>query len=73
MSYQVAIASFGGDNATMAKSFIIAFEGPALTWYTRLPPLSIKSWKALRDKFSLNFQRYRPDIDALAELSIYRQ
>jgi hypothetical protein len=27
----------------MAKSFIIAFEGPALTWYTRLPPLSIDS------------------------------
>jgi hypothetical protein len=31
MSYQVAIASFGGDDATMAKSFIIALEGPALT------------------------------------------
>ena len=42
-SYQVAVASSGGDNATMAKSFIIALEGPALTWYTRLPPLSIDS------------------------------
>jgi hypothetical protein len=37
MSYQVAVASSGGDDATMAKSFIIALEGPALTWYTRLP------------------------------------
>ena len=36
MSYQVVVASSGGDNATMAKSFIIALEGPALTWYTRL-------------------------------------
>jgi hypothetical protein len=44
MSYQVAVASSGGDDATMAKSFIIALEGPALTWYTRLPPLSIDSW-----------------------------
>jgi hypothetical protein len=43
MSYQVAVASFGGEDATMAKSFIIALEGPALTWYTRLPPLSIDS------------------------------
>jgi hypothetical protein len=43
MSYQVAVASSGGDDATMAKSFIIALEGPALTWYTRLPPLSIDS------------------------------
>jgi hypothetical protein len=31
MSYQVAIASSGGDDTTMAKSFIIALEGPALT------------------------------------------
>jgi hypothetical protein len=43
MSYQVAVASSGGDDATMAKSFIIALEGLALTWYTRLPPLSIDS------------------------------
>jgi hypothetical protein len=55
MSYQVAVASPGGDDATMAKSFIIALEGPALTWYTKLPPLSIDSWRSLRDKFLLNF------------------
>jgi hypothetical protein len=73
MSYQVVVASSGGDDATMAKSFIIAFEGPALTWYTRLPPLSIDSWKGLRDKFLLNFQGYRPNTDALAELSLCKQ
>jgi hypothetical protein len=44
MSYQVTVASSGGDDATMAKSFIITLEGPALTWYTRLPPWSIDSW-----------------------------
>jgi hypothetical protein len=73
MSYQVVVASSGGDDATMAKSFIIALEGLALTWYTRLPPLSIDSWKGLRDKFLLNFQGYRPDTDALAELSLCKQ
>jgi hypothetical protein len=73
MSYQVAVASSGGDDATMAKSFIIALEGPTLTWYTRLPPLSIDSWRSLRDKFLLNFQEYRPDTDALAELSLCKQ
>jgi hypothetical protein len=73
MSYQVTVASSGGDDATMAKSFIIALEGPALTWYTRLPPLSIDSWRSLRDKFLLNFQGYRPDTDALAELSLCKQ
>jgi hypothetical protein len=73
MSYQVAVASSRGDDATMAKSFIIALEGSALTWYSRLPPLSIDSWKGLQDKFLLNFQGYRPDIDALAELSLCKQ
>jgi DNA-binding transcriptional MerR regulator len=43
MSYQVVVASSGGDDDIMAKSFIIALEGPTLTWYTRLPPLSIDS------------------------------
>jgi tRNA nucleotidyltransferase/poly(A) polymerase len=57
----------------MAKSFIIALEGPTLTWYTRLPPLSIESWKGLRDKFLLNFQGYISDTDALAELSVCKQ
>jgi hypothetical protein len=73
MSYQVAVASSGGDDPAMAKSFIIALEGPALTWYTRLPPLSIESWKGLRDKFLLNFQGYRPDTDTLVELSLCKQ
>jgi hypothetical protein len=65
MSYQIVVASSGGDDATMAKSFIIALEGPVLTWYTRLPPLSTDSWKTLCDKFLINFQGYRPDTDAL--------
>jgi hypothetical protein len=73
MSYQVAVASSGGDDATMAKSFILALEGIALTWYTRLPLLSIDSWKTLRDKFLLNLQGYRPNKDALTELSLCRQ
>jgi hypothetical protein len=73
MSYHVVVASFGGDDAIMAKSFIIALEGPVLTWYTRLPPLSIESWKGLHDKFLLNFQGYRPDTYALAELSLCKQ
>ena len=47
MSYQVAVALSGEDDTTMAKSFIITLEGPALTWYTWLPPLSIDSWKGL--------------------------
>src|SRR5699024_11195123 len=46
---------------------------PIFTWFTRLPLLSIDSWRSLRDKFLLNFQGYRPDTDALAELSLCKQ
>jgi hypothetical protein len=73
MSYHVAIPSSEGDDATMAKSFIIALEGPTLTWYSRLPLLSIDSWKTLLDKFLLNFQGYRPETNVLVELSLCRQ
>jgi hypothetical protein len=38
-----------------------------------LSPLSIDSWKGLRDKFLLSFQGYRPDTDALAKLSLCKQ
>jgi hypothetical protein len=69
MSYQVTVALSGGDDTTMAKSFIIALQGPALTRYTRFLPLSIDSWKGLRDKFLLNFQGYRPDTDALGAIN----
>lgn len=57
----------------MAKSFIIALEGSTLTWYSRLPLLSIDSWKTIHDTFLLNFQGCKPETDALVELSLYKQ
>lgn len=60
----------GGDDNAMAKSFIISLESLALTWYTILPSLSIDSWAPLQEKFLLNFQGYRPQTNALAELSL---
>jgi hypothetical protein len=57
----------------MVKSFIIALEVLALTWYIRLSPLSIESWKGLHNKFLFNFQGYRLDTNALVELSLCKQ
>jgi hypothetical protein len=51
MSYQVVVASSGDDDNAMVKSFIIALEGLALTWHTRLPPLTINSCKVLCKNF----------------------
>jgi hypothetical protein len=54
MSYETAIASSGGDDTTLAKSFIISLENVA-AWYVRLAPRSITSWALLKEKFLVNF------------------
>jgi hypothetical protein len=58
MSYEAAIASSGGDNTTLAKSFIISLENAVVNWYARLPPRSITSWAQLKEKFLVNFQDF---------------
>jgi hypothetical protein len=41
----VAIASTGGNDTFLAKSFVIAAEGDTLAWYSMLKPESIYSWE----------------------------
>jgi hypothetical protein len=36
MSYKAAIASSGGDEATLAKSYIISLEDVTANWYSKL-------------------------------------
>jgi hypothetical protein len=38
MSYEAAIASTGGDEATLTKYLIISLEDTAANWYSRLLP-----------------------------------
>jgi hypothetical protein len=44
MSYEATIASSGGDDTTLAKSFIISLKNAAANWYARLLSRSIASW-----------------------------
>jgi hypothetical protein len=55
MFYEAAIVSFGEDETTHAKLFIISLENTAANWYARLPPRSITSWAQLKEKFLVNF------------------
>jgi hypothetical protein len=55
MSYEAAIAPFGGDETTLTKLFILSLENAVANWYARLPPRSITSWAHLKQKFLVNF------------------
>jgi hypothetical protein len=51
MRYESAVNSARGDDVVLAKSFIIACEGPVLNWYSLLQPHSVCSWVDLKTKF----------------------
>jgi hypothetical protein len=44
MSYEATISSYGGNAAVMAKSFVMAVQNMAQTWYSSLRPGTIMSW-----------------------------
>jgi hypothetical protein len=62
MSYEAAVNSAGRDDVALAKSFIIACEGPILNWYSLLPPHSICSWVNLKTKFIQAFQIFHETV-----------
>jgi hypothetical protein len=66
MRYESPVNSAGGDDVALAKSFIIACEGPVLNWYSLLQPNSVCSWVDLKTKFMQAFQMFH---DTTAESS----
>jgi hypothetical protein len=63
MCYEAAIASVGGDEATLTKSLTISLEDAAANWYSKLPPRCIYSCQQLKGKFLLNFQGFQTELD----------
>jgi hypothetical protein len=66
MRYESTVNSAGGDDVALAKSFIIACEGPVLNWYSLLQPHLVCSWVDLKTKFMQAFQMFH---DTTAESS----
>jgi hypothetical protein len=62
MCYEVMIASSGGNDTTLAKSFIISLKGATGNWYARLQPRSITSSGYLKEKFLINFQGFQAEL-----------
>jgi hypothetical protein len=73
MCYEAAIASAGGDEATLAKLLIISLEDTSANWYSRLPPRCSYSWQQLKDKFLLNFQGFQAELNTEEYFLSYAQ
>jgi hypothetical protein len=59
MSYEATISSYGGNTTVMAKSFVMAVQNVAQTWYSSLRPGTITSWQKLKDMLVTSFQGFQ--------------
>jgi hypothetical protein len=59
MSYEATISSYEGNNAVMAKSFVMAVKSVAQTWYSSLRRGTITSWQKLKDILVTSFQGFQ--------------
>jgi hypothetical protein len=53
------ISSYGGNVVVMAKSFVMAVQSVAQTWYSSLWPGTIMSWQKLKDMLVTSFQVFQ--------------
>jgi hypothetical protein len=68
MRYESVVNSIRGDDVALAKSFMIACEGPVLNWYSLLQPHSVCSWVDLKTKFIQAFQIFHETTTQSSDL-----
>jgi methionyl-tRNA formyltransferase len=67
------VNSAGGYDVTLAKSFIIACEGPVLNCYSLLQPHSVCNWVDLKTKFMQAFQMFHDTTAMSSDLNNCKQ
>jgi hypothetical protein len=73
MSFEVAVASTGGNETVLAKSFVIIAKGDAVSWYSMLKPSTVYSWENLHDKILANFKGFTNESLTSTDLFQYKQ
>jgi hypothetical protein len=58
MRYESTVNSTGGDDVVLAKSFIIAYEGPVLNWYSRYSHTQFAAGSISRQSSFKNFRYF---------------
>ena len=69
MSFKAVVASVGGNDTVLAKSFVIVAEGDALAWYSMFRQSLVYSWEDLRDKIIANFKGFT--IESLTSMDLF--
>jgi len=71
--YITHVALYTSQDAAFCKAFPTTHKGPALEWFTTLPPYSIDSFDALSHMFSTHFAGSRPHQTTTISLLSIRQ
>jgi hypothetical protein len=53
--YLMQLGEASADEAFRVRYFPLSLTGPALTWFSYLPPQSISTWKDLEQKFHAHY------------------
>jgi hypothetical protein len=67
MCYEAAIASAGGNEATLAKSLIISLKDAAVNWYSRLPPRCIQVFQGFQAELDTEEDFYQRFLQLKAQ------
>ena len=71
--YITHVALYTSQDAVFSKAFPTTLKGPALEWFTTLPPYSIDSFDVLSHMFSTHFAGNRPHQTTKISLLSIRQ
>ncbi|XP_020235162.1 uncharacterized protein LOC109815003 [Cajanus cajan] len=73
-AFVTQVGLYTDDDAIMCKVFPTSLKGPALNWFTRLPPGSIDSFTSLSSRFVIQFATSRPhQLTSIALVSIRQE
>ncbi|XP_027906039.1 uncharacterized protein LOC114165669 [Vigna unguiculata] len=65
---------YTSDNAILCRVFPTSLKGPALNWFTRLPPNSINCFDTLATRFGIQFATSKPHhLTSLALVNIRQE
>ncbi|XP_020205722.1 uncharacterized protein LOC109790886 [Cajanus cajan] len=73
-AFVTQVGLYTDDDAVMCKVFPTSLKGPALNWFTRLPPGSIDSFTTLSSHFTIQFATIRPhQLTSIALVNIRQE